>query len=63
MMAGVIQEQTVLGIIAPDASILVQNSPELLAAGAPPHIPLGKLTVREQKLGGTGECSSTPQPR
>ena len=32
----VILEHTVLGIIAPEASILVQNAPKSLAAGAPP---------------------------
>ena len=28
----------------PDASILVQNAPKSLAAGAPPQTPLGELT-------------------
>ena len=42
----VILEHTVLlGIIAPEASILVQNAPKSLAAGAPPQTPLGELTA------------------
>ena len=44
----VIQEHTVLGSIAPDASILVQNAPESLAAEAPPQTPLGELTALPQ---------------
>ena len=36
---------TVLGIIAPETSILVQNAPKSLAAGAPPQTPLGELTA------------------
>ena len=39
----VILEHTVFGIIAPDSSILFQNSPNSLAAGAEPHNPLGEL--------------------
>ena len=42
----VILEHTVLGIIiAPEASILVQNAPKSLAAGAPPQTSLGELTA------------------
>ena len=41
----VILEQTVLGIIAPEASISVRNAPKSLAAGAPPQTPLGELTA------------------
>ena len=43
----VILENTVLGIIiiAPDASILVQNAPKLLVAAAPPQTLLGELTA------------------
>ena len=37
----VILEHTVLGIIATEASILVQNAPKSLAAGASPQTPLG----------------------
>ena len=37
----VILEHTVLGIIAPEASILVQNAPKSLAAGALPQTPAG----------------------
>ena len=39
----VILEHTVLGISAPEASILVQNVPKSLAAGVPPQTPLGSL--------------------
>ena len=38
----------ILGIIAPEASILVQNAPKSLAAGAPPQTPLGELTALPQ---------------
>ena len=44
----VTQEHTVLGIIAPDAPIIAQNSPNSLAAGAPPQAPLGQLTALPQ---------------
>ena len=40
----VIQEYTVLKIIAPRASTLVQNALKSLAAGALPQTPLGELT-------------------
>ena len=40
----VIQEHTVLKIIAPGASTLVQNALKSLAAGALPQTPLGELT-------------------
>ena len=36
---------TLLRIIAPDASIHVQNAPKSLAAGAPPQTPLGELAA------------------
>ena len=38
----------ILGIIAPEASILIQNAPKSLAAGAPPQTPLGELTAFPQ---------------
>ena len=41
----VIPKHTARGIIAPDASILVQTAPKSLAAGAPPQTPLGELTA------------------
>ena len=41
-------EHTVLGIIAPEASILVQNAPKSLSAGAPLQTPLGELTALPQ---------------
>ena len=44
----VILEHTVLGIIAPEASILVQNAPKSLAAGAPPPDPAGEHTAFPQ---------------
>ena len=44
----VMQEHTVLGIIAPDAPILVQSVPKSLAAGAPPQTPLVELTALPQ---------------
>ena len=43
-----IPEHTALGIIAPDASILVQNAPKSLAAGASSQTPLGELTALSQ---------------
>ena len=36
---------TLLRMIAPDASIYVQNAPKSLAVGAPPQTPLGELTA------------------
>ena len=36
--------ETLLRIIASDASIYVQNAPKSLAAGAPPQTLLGELT-------------------
>ena len=44
----VILEHTVLGIIAPEACILVQKAPKSLAAEAPPQTPLGELTALPQ---------------
>ena len=44
MNASSMNKQTLLEIIAPDASISVQNAAKLLAAGAPPQIPLRELT-------------------
>ena len=35
-------------LFAPEASILVQNTPKSLAAGAPPQTPLGELTALPQ---------------
>ena len=35
-------------LFAPEASILVQNAPKSLAAGAPPQTPLGELTALPQ---------------
>ena len=42
--ASSMNEHTLLEIIAPDASISVQNATKSLAAGAPPQTPLGELT-------------------
>ena len=44
----IILEHTVLGIITPEASILVQNAPKSLAAGALPQTPLGEPTALPQ---------------
>ena len=44
MNASSMNEHTLLEIIAPDASISVKNAAKLLAAGAPPQIPLRELT-------------------
>ena len=46
----VIKEHKLFRNIAPDASILVQNSPKSLAAGAPPQTPLGELTAPPDPL-------------
>ena len=45
MMNASYRKHTVLGIIAPDASMLVQNAQKSLVAGAPPQIPLEELTA------------------
>ena len=44
----VILEQTYSELFAPEASILVQNAPKSLAAGALPQTPLGELTALPQ---------------
>ena len=45
-------------LFAPEASILVQNAPKSLAAGAPPQTPLGELTAVPR----WGSLQRSPKP-